>query len=94
MQITIGRIVHYRLSSEDAENINRWRSTTQLTLKDAHMGNIAQAGDVLPMLVVRVWGGGSVNGQVFLDGNDSLWVTSVGEGDGMRNWSWPVKQAT
>lgn len=34
-------------------------------------------GDEYPMVVVRQNDDGSVNGQVFLDGPDTLWVTSV-----------------
>lgn len=48
----------------------------------AFEGNAPKGGDVYPMLITRVWSpepteGDCVQGQVFLDGNDSLWVTSV-----------------
>lgn len=33
-----------------------------------------------------------INGQVFLDGNDTLWVTSADEGTEPGQWSWPVKE--
>lgn len=54
-----------------------------------HAGNAAHEGDVYPMMITRVWGNATpgqpdsatpvtqVNGQVFLDGNDTIWVTSV-----------------
>lgn len=115
MNITVGRIVHYVLTANDVERINRrhtngrdivhrenpWPHGTQ-----AHVGDWAVAGDVLPMLVVRVWsdksapGGPGVNGQVFLDGNDVLWVTSVREDalapGNMANtpgtWHWPPRE--
>lgn len=32
-----------------------------------------------------------VNGQVLLDGNDALWVTSAPEGDGNGFWCWPER---
>ena len=32
-----------------------------------------------------------VNGQVFLDGNDSLWVTSAKEGTTPGTWCWPER---
>lgn len=34
------------------------------------------------------WG---VNGQAFLDGNDTLWVCSAPEGDWPGSWSWPPR---
>lgn len=43
-------------------------------------GNLPAPGDTYPMMITRVWGTtetSSVNGQVFLDGNDTHWVTSV-----------------
>jgi hypothetical protein len=100
---TIGRIVHYRLDDQDAEQINRRRTTGRLIADrialaqwpigaQAHIGNEAKAGDTYPMLIVRCWGDtetSAVNGQVFLDGNDVLWTTSVAVGEGPRTFSWP-----
>lgn len=45
-------------------------------------GNAPHAGDVYPMLITRVWSekptaADCVQGQVFLDGNDTLWKTSA-----------------
>lgn len=87
---TPGRIVLYKLTAEDAEQVNRRRhdaiSHANIHRERAssgavrHEGNHAAAGDVFPMVIVRVWGateGTAVNGQVLLDGNDTLWVTSV-----------------
>ena len=100
-----GRIVHYHLSADDAEDINR-RRTPSPTIKtrmadgswpsgaQAHFGNEAKEGDVYPMLIVRVWGDepmSLVNGQVFLDGNDVLWVTSTQVGEGPSTFSWPTR---
>lgn len=52
-----------------------------------HVGNNVRAGQEFPMLVVRVWqsnhdqpGDWLVNGQIFLDGNDTFWVTSARQG--------------
>lgn len=93
MTPSIGRIVHYMLSETDAEQINR-RRTTGREIADriatekwplgaqAHIGNVVKAGDVFPMMIVRVWGDSevsSVQGQVFLDGNDCYWATSRGQ---------------
>lgn len=49
----------------------------------AHVGNDARSGDEYPALIVREFTPGSsvVNLQVFLDGNDSYWATSRGEGE-------------
>jgi hypothetical protein len=108
MEPTIGRVLHYKLSENDAEQINRRRTTSSAIAErietgtwplgaQAHIGNAAHAGDVLPLHVVRVWpdecgpGKTGVNGQVLLDGNDALWVTSVCEGDGEGQWMWPPR---
>jgi hypothetical protein len=88
---TIGRIVLYRLASHDADRIEQRRLETR-----AHQSpgfNAAYAGDVYPAIVVRTNKGLSVNLQVFLDGADTLWVTSRGysaETEGC--WYWPARQ--
>lgn len=112
---TVGRIVHYRLSEQDAAQINR-RRTNGKSIADrmqllvhttgdeklvgwpvgaqAHIGNEAREGDTLPMMIVKTWGDtptSAVNGQVFLDGNDVLWATSVCVGEGPRTFSWPTR---
>jgi hypothetical protein len=46
------------------------------------------------MLITRAWGDqpdSLVNGQVFLDGGDCLWVTSVKVGEGPRTFAWPTR---
>lgn len=116
---SIGRIVHYRLSAQDVEQITR-RRTTGASISDrmkehrvavpgggpdvavygwhagaqAHIGNDVHEGDVFPMQIVRVWGDtptSSVNGQVFLDGNDVFWATSRSVGDQPGTFSWPTR---
>lgn len=100
---TIGRIVHYRLSDEDAAAINKRRSDAAAHLAEhreassgvaVHVGNSVSAGDTYPLVITRTWGdteGCAVNGQVLLDGSDTLWVTSVSEGDSNRQWSVPPR---
>jgi len=83
MKVTIGRIVHFRLSTDHADEINR------RTTRGPHAGNVA-AGEVFPGIVTRVSSGGAVDGQVFLNGNDQLGVTSVTEGDQAGQWCWPT----
>lgn len=98
MQPTIGRIVHYKLSSYDAEAINRRRADFTAAQSAAagtgfvgHVGNVAQAGDVCAAVVVQTFGGPAANLQVLLDGNDTYWATSRIEGDGDCQWSWPPR---
>ena len=83
---TQGRIVAYKLTAHDADTINKRRTdlhasefAQQNTGGQCHVGNGVTAGDVYPLVITRVWSplpGGAVNGQVLLDGNDTLWVTS------------------
>lgn len=98
---SIGRIVQYKLSEADVDKIVRRRSDAEKHYHPAtgvhvtghgeqrHVGNTPRPGDVYPMMIVRVWTEEIVNGQVFLDGNDVLWVTSVCEGDEPSNFAWP-----
>lgn len=95
---TPGRVVEYTLSEQDVEQIKRRRDDARQSMKDGtvgntgfvlHMGNDVAEGETYPMVITRTWGtteGSSVNGQVLLDGNDTLWVTSVSEGDGPRHF--------
>ncbi len=91
MTPTIGRIVHYKLSANDAARINQnWRSGNET-------GNASTEGDIVPLIIVRIWpdeygpGVAGVNGQAFLDGHDTLWVTSAREGTEPGQWSWPPR---
>lgn len=88
---TIGRIVQYKLTKQDADAIGYARQVSTVT---ARQGNPAEEGQVYPAMIVRTWGatpGSAVNLQVFLDGNDSLWVTSATEGNGPRQFAWPAR---
>lgn len=85
-QVTAGRIVHYTLSAHDARLIQQRRGISLI----GH-GNDPREGDVVPMIVVRVWPDDGVNGQAFLDGDDSLWLTSRPEGTGPGTWAWPPR---
>jgi hypothetical protein len=87
----VGMIGLYKLSEQDVEQINRRRDDAQGSGRadrmdgvQVHFGNAVTVGQVFPMVVVRVWGEDpevAVNGQVLLDGNDTLWVTSRHQGD-------------
>jgi len=103
MNPSIGRIVHYVLSADDADKINRrrvrgaghgdgWPAGAQ-----AHSGNCIAAGEHVPMIVCIVWPNehgpnfDGVNGQAFLDGNDSYWVMGAKEGTELGTWHWPER---
>ena len=104
-QPSVGRIVHYKLTMDDANAINKRRSefVGGRTLNEpwnkgaqAHVGNFSQMGDDVPAIIIRVWPNEygdkpGINAQVFLDGNDSLWITSKEEGDKNGQWHWPER---
>lgn len=82
----LGTFVLYRLSAEDVDRINQNRFamvyTTDLGPMKPCTGNSVAEDDIFPLLITRVSDDDTVNGQVFLDGNDTLWVTSRVAGDG------------
>jgi hypothetical protein len=89
--MSVGRIVHYRLSRSDIINIAQRRGTDSTS----NAGNVSREGDIVPLIVVRVWpdewapGIPGINGQAILDGTDTIWVTSAPEGGRPGEWSWP-----
>lgn len=100
MKPTIGRIVHYKLSAYDAEAINRRRADFTAAAPantgfQGHVGNHAEAGQVYPAQIVRVFDpdgeSGTCNLQVSLDGNDTFWATSRKTGDVEGTWAWPPR---
>ncbi|KKK96372.1 hypothetical protein LCGC14_2663420 [marine sediment metagenome] len=97
---TIGRIVHYKISEQDVEKINRRYHDAKKNIDkiredktgfQAHSGNDVLAEQILPMIIVSVHNDTNVNGKVILDGNDSFWVTSAPLGEGKGEWQWPLK---
>ena len=92
----IGLMVLYRLTAADASQINKrredFRQNAVSTPVFAHVGNVVSEAERVPMIITQVWpnefgpGHSGINGQAFLDGNDSLWVTSVEEGDQPGQW--------
>jgi hypothetical protein len=97
---TIGQLVRYTLDSYDADMVNKRRANAMTHLAEhrlrmdgaqLHVGNGVAAGDVFPMMIVRVWGSeptSAVNGQVFLDGNDILWAASATVGEGEHHFAY------
>lgn len=93
-KLSVGRIVHYRLSSTDAERIEARRAYARAKSDpDPPGGNTVRAGDVVPLIVVHPWSDVVLNGQAILDGNDTYWVTSAEQGDGTCDgrWFWPPR---
>ena len=100
---SVGRIVHYKMSEYNVTQIEKRRADARASQisgtnsgAQVHVGNGTQAGLVYPLLITRVFDPepteeSSVNGQVFLDGNDVLWVTSVKQGDGEGQWLQPER---
>ncbi|WP_329147348.1 hypothetical protein OIU91_17040 [Streptomyces sp. NBC_01456] len=95
---TLGRTVLYRLSKQDATDINRRRKDFEHSAGHAdrtgfigHRGNPALEGQLCAATVVRAFNSDSnaVNLQVALDGNDVLWATSRTEGETPGQWAWP-----
>lgn len=87
---TVGRTVLYTLNETDAELINLARSQPPFP----RAGNRAEAGQVYPMVIVRVWGDtpdAAVNGQVLLDGPDTYWATSRHLGAEPGTFAWPAR---
>lgn len=87
MTPTIGCIVTYRLSAYDVQEIALLRETGP----ESGRFNPAVTGDEYPAVVVRAFGGSTVNLKVLLDGNDDYWATSRTEGGGEGQWSWPAR---
>lgn len=98
---TPGRVVHYKLTDNDAEVINRRRADAKLNYSAAmkagtqiHVGNHVVAGEIYPAIIVRTWGNqpnSAVNLQVLLDGNDNYWATSRQAGVHEGSYGWPVR---
>jgi hypothetical protein len=93
--------VHLRLSAQCAAKINQRRRDAENNSRSetprphdgaqVHVGNPVAEGDEFPMVICRVWSEATVNGQVFLDGNDTLWTSSVVEGTEPGTWHWPER---
>ena len=74
----VGDIVLYTLSKNDCDKIIQNRQSAGQGTK---RGNVPRPGDVLPAMIVKMWGDpgspyASANIQVVLDGDDTLWAPS------------------
>lgn len=72
----MARIVDYVLSQADCDQIKALRRTSFEAGGWRRVGSEPRPGDVVPLVVVSEWPDYSVNGQIVLDSNDTLWVTS------------------
>ena len=77
MKPTVGRVVIYKTTEED----RKWMRQSCCNIKEE-----------LPAIIVAVWSETCVNLQVLLDGDGTMWRTSVTEGLEEYNWHWPKKE--
>ena len=73
-------VVPYKLSQWDVDY-------AMLKANKLNLTHQSSKGDIVPLIVVRVWNNEygdkpGVNGQIILDGEFTLWVTSVREYEG------------
>ena len=87
---SVGDIVLYRMTTDDAADINRRRTSASSIGERAknglwprgaqgHLGSLVRAGDSLPAVVVRVpeQSPHLRSLKVFLDGNDDFWCMAT-----------------
>lgn len=105
MKPTIGRIVHYKLSDQDAQAINRRRTSGAAIAEriaagtwpigaQAHVGPPAVEGTTVPLIVVAA-DDTMVNGRAFLDGSEELAVSRAAESQDPHKpgtWRWPPRE--
>jgi len=101
---TVGRVVLYRFTAEQAEAVNRRRRHAVAMISDhgantggfmVHVGNDIVLGQDYAADIVAVWGAtydSYVNLQVKLDGTDCYWAYSVRCGDQPGDYHWMVYQ--
>lgn len=85
-ELRVGDDVLYKLTKHEADLIVQRRALPGTTFG----GNTPREGDVVPAKVTRIFSPGSdvFNGQAFLDGNDTIWITSVQPGTLPGQWTW------
>lgn len=102
MRPTIGRIVHYRLNQEDADQINRRRTTGESIAHrihvaiwplgaQAHIGMEVVSGDIVAAVITAIHSDRIINLQALLDGSDTYWATSISFNINSEpgTWDWP-----
>lgn len=86
---TLGRIVNVRLSAHQVEAINERRNLHRAVGDDECNG--VKEGQIVPAMVVAVWSHTCISVQMFLDGPDTQWATSLHLGNENGNWHWPAR---
>lgn len=78
-----GRIVYFVANTD----VGTW---VEASIRLGRYQNHVREGDILPAMVVAVFGEHTCNLKVFLDGPDNYWATSVqyDEGKAPRSWHW------
>lgn len=76
-----GDVVLYRLTATDVQQV-----TAARTVFAHKKGTTPAIGDDVAAIITRAWSGRAINAQAFMDGNDSLWVTSIIEGTAIGQW--------
>ena len=93
MKPTVGRIVLFTLLACHVDAIKDQRARSDGKL----VGNEPKEGDVYPLEITKTWGDeptSAFNGQLKLDGNDTLWLTSVSiKEEATPGYAhWPVRE--
>ena len=97
---SVGKIVLYALSVADAASVNKRRIDARAKMHDhqadasgaqIHVGSDVREWDICPLIVTKIHSDTCVSGQVMLDGNDVLWVSSRELGDAPGKFSWLVR---
>ena len=84
---TPGRIVLYTLTYDDMTRAN---ARSRPPRDPRYEGFDHTAGQVLPMIVTSTHEG-AASGQVFLNGNATLFVNLAQEGEAEGEWHWPPR---
>lgn len=84
--VFVGRTVLYHLDGANHFTVNRAFGKHSFTGLEIPVGGVHEVGQPLPMIVTAVNGDGTINGQVLLDGNQSLWVKGAHYGQGEGRW--------
>lgn len=92
MEVTIGKLVHYKLDADDCTLIEAMRSTmeAEFSIPSAMQGEDVSEGEIYPAVVVKVQSGAEVSLQVALPGTPgAVYLRNKGQGLEQGSWCWP-----
>lgn len=96
-KLTTGRTVLYKLTHRDCDRIMLHRASINAHQPEELLcGNTPHEGDIVPAIVVQVWTPETFNGQAFLDGNQTVWLTTIPQDQDDKRpgtWHWPEHSA-